>query len=214
MADQAEDSQPDPDILDSPKPRGLDLTVGIFEKNEMEMSDISGQDDVERISGKEEENPNLSVMKQMEQAAIIESENLQKVINEAKTKLENQKKIINQWQTKTLEAKGQTIPKRDYMFGLVQKLLRLILPATYAIYGTIIINLLLSSTNAASDLSVFWWLLGQQQTNTAYIILGRTKTLHIHYPDLTYYFSGVDYLPGILTITHHLTESLNNQVGK
>ena len=98
------------------------------------------------------------------------------------------------------------------MFGIIQKIFNLFLPKIYAIYGTILLNWILSITNAISDLSVFWWLYGQQHTNQAYIVLGIFINMSI-YPVFAH-ISGIDYIPGILTVTHHLTESLNNQVNQ
>ena len=104
------------------------------------------------------------------------SEKLQGVINEgkeAKRMLKEQKIIINNCKTEMLEVRGQRISRRDYAFGFVQKMLRFLLPVTYAAYLTIFITLLLSVSNAVSDLSIFFWLLNQQHTNQAYLVLGK-----------------------------------------
>ena len=126
------------------------------------------QEDVEsRRTQENDENMLIS----MEKNSFSEIENLLRIKQDADIKIKEHQQIIQICQAKK-EAAKHVFSKRDYMFGIIQKIFNLFLPKMYAIYGTILLNWILSLTNAISDLSVFWWLYGQQHTNQAYIVLG------------------------------------------
>ena len=111
-------------------------------------------------------------LKQELQESISEYKKLETEMKKIQSKMKAQKEIIQDCERKNMESDGKRVSRRDYMFGIVQRIFGIFLPAIYAIYGTILLNFLLSVANAASDLSVFWWLYSNHHTNQAYIILG------------------------------------------
>ena len=112
------------------------------------------------------------------QKSITEYKKLEMEMKKIQNKMKAQKKIIQSCEK--MKSDGKQISRRDYMFGIVQRLFGICLPAIYAVYGTIMFNFLLSVSNAASDLSVFWWLYSNDHTNQAYIILGRLFKVDVH----------------------------------
>ena len=126
-------------------------------------------EDAERAFCKSEDG-NVEILEREKQNALTE-------INTLQFKLEAYRKIVNNCERKIIEVKGHKISRRDYLFGFIQKLFGYFLPAVYALYGTMMLNFLLSLANAASDLSVFFWLLAQNHPKTANIILGKRKVI-------------------------------------
>ena len=134
--------------------------------------ELSG--DIEETFSNENDLARLLYEKQVYHDKIVELEN---IISEAKHKQHAQKIKAQSCDRKIREVQGGKVSRRDYMFGIVQKALGLFLPAMYAIYGTLILNFLLSLINAASDLSVFWWLLTANHPKTAYVLLGKLNVI-------------------------------------
>ena len=112
---------------------------------------------------------------QEKQISLDKIHELEKIISEAKAAQNIQQTIVQNCEKRMMELQGNQISRRDYMFGIVQKFFGLFLPSMYAIYGTLFVNFCLSLVNAASDLSVFWWLLTSNHPKTAYVILSKLK---------------------------------------
>ena len=167
------------------------------------------KDDIENTSAHEKINDILFFKRKMEDSSN-ELENLQHIFKDLQLKISSHKNIIDDCKTKIMEANGDKLSQRDYLFGIVQRIFCIFLPTIYAIYGTILLNFILSVSNAITDLSVFWLLFSQENTNKAYIVLGRSK-IPFKISDFIFIL-GIDYFPGFLAVTHHLTESLNKQV--
>ena len=120
---------------------------------------------------------NIIDLKKIEEEAAEKAKILVNEIKKAKEKLLEEKKIVALTKDKIFEAKGLKAQKLRpvYNFGILHRLFKLVLPATYAIYFTISLNFMLSLSNAGSDISVFIWLWSQQRRNVAYLILGKDK---------------------------------------
>ena len=145
------------------------------EKCNAEEEEVSNSESNSKDQGLiNEENKPTKDLKMNLNKVTTEIEKIQKTIEDAKKELKGKKKEAREIQAMNLETERE----RGYDFGLLQKIFTLCKCGTNTIYIFIIFNIVFSTLNSTSDVSVVSLLYRQGFQGHAYRILGNEADVY------------------------------------